>query len=43
MKKLEEFMKDRPHDQDKTIEEATIEYIEQIESKSIERYQALNQ
>jgi len=41
--KLSKFMKNRPHDRDKNIIEATKEYIEQIEVRSVERYQELNQ
>lgn len=42
-KKLEQFMKGRPHDKDKNIVDATMEYIEQVEKASTERYKALNQ
>ena len=42
LEKLEQFMEGRPHDRDKNIVEATIEYIEQVENKSVERYESLN-
>lgn len=42
LEKLEQFMEGRPHDRDKNIVEATIEYIEQVENKSAERYESLN-
>lgn len=42
LEKLEQFMEGRPHDRDKNIVEATMEYIEQVENKSIERYESLN-
>lgn len=42
LKKLEQFMEGRPHDRDKNIVEATMEYIEQVEQASIERYKLLN-
>ena len=41
MSKLEVFMKGRPHDKDKDIEEATMEYIEKLEDASVERYRDL--
>lgn len=40
--KLTKFMKNRPHNRDKHIIDATIEYIEQVENKSVERYESLN-
>lgn len=40
--KLEQFMEGRPHDRNKNIIDATIEYIEQVENKSVERYESLN-
>ena len=42
IEKLEQFMEGRPHDRDKNIVEATMEYIEQVENKSVERYESLN-
>jgi len=39
---LEQFMKGRPHDRNKSIEDATMEYIEQVEKSSMERYEQLN-
>lgn len=42
LEKLEQFMKGRPHDRDKNIVEATMEYIEQVEQASIDRFKLLN-
>lgn len=39
---LEQFMEGRPHDKDKSIEEATMEYVEQVEKVSIERHEQLS-
>ena len=42
LEKLERFMEGRPHDRDKNIVDATLEYIEQVEKASIERYELMN-
>ena len=41
MDKLMEFMKGRPRDKSKTLEDAVIEYVEQVEKTSVERYTEL--
>lgn len=41
MDKLMEFMKGRPHDKSKSLEDAVIEYVKQVEETSVERYSEL--
>lgn len=43
IEQLERFMEGRPHDKEKNIVDAAMEYIEQVEKVSIDRYEALNQ
>lgn len=38
---LERFMEGRPHDKEKTIVEATMEYVQQVEKTSVERHELL--
>lgn len=43
MEQLKEFMKGRPYDRDKDFEEAVIDYIDELEQASIERYEKLKE